>query len=229
VLQLMFFFCGMLVSGMASFHHNSVPMVTVFKNITNILVAFGEYILFGNKPEQLVIIAFSIMLVGAITATGNDFTASFVGIFWMTINCFTTGGYILYMNFATKTIKLPKFGMVFYNNILCLLFLLPVSIINGELKLFLNTEDIQTLNYYIKNVFAGLVGFFLNFASLNCVSTTGPTTYAIIGATNKIPIIFLGYILFDDKVQPVTWVFIFVSMLGGFLYSYAKLKTIRSL
>ena len=33
------FFCGMLFTGMASMQHNSVPMVTVFKNITNIMTS----------------------------------------------------------------------------------------------------------------------------------------------------------------------------------------------
>lgn len=40
------------------------------------------------------------------------------GYFWMTANCFSTAGYVLTMKFATRTMKLPKFGMVFYNNLL---------------------------------------------------------------------------------------------------------------
>ena len=34
-------FCAMLLSGMASLQHNSVPMVTVFKNIANIFITVG--------------------------------------------------------------------------------------------------------------------------------------------------------------------------------------------
>lgn len=36
----------------------------------------------------------------------------------MSANCFATASYVLTMKFATRTMKLPKFGMVFYNNLL---------------------------------------------------------------------------------------------------------------
>ena len=216
-------FCGMLFTGMASLQHNSVPMVTVFKNITNIVVSIGDYYFFGTKVEFLVIMAFGVMLGGAVLAANNDTYMSPQGIFWMAANCLSTAGYILYMKFATKTVKLSKFGMVFYNNVLCTVFLLPVTMYNGEMNRFLRTKTIHTLDYFFKNSFAGFVGFFLNFASLNCVSNTGPTTYAIIGSLNKIPIAILGFVLFDDKITPQTWIFIGISMCGGFLFSFAKI------
>jgi len=131
------------------------------------------------------------------------------------------------MKYATKNVKLSKFGMVFYNNVLCVMFLLPVTLLNGEMKRFFETSAIHTGNYLLKNTFAGFVGFFLNFASLNCVSHTGPTTYAIIGSLNKVPIAMFGYVLFDNIISPQTWFFIGVSMCGGFLYSYAKIRAGR--
>jgi len=219
------FFCAMLFTGMTSLQHNSVPMVTVFKNITNIVVAIGDYYWFGSKVEFLVVVAFGIMLVGALFAAKNDIQISVVGIVWMVVNCIATAGYILYMKFATKNVKLSKFGMVFYNNVLCTLFLLPVTLMNGEMNTFLKTEAIHTMDYMTKNSFAGFIGFFLNFASLNCVGNTGPTTYAIVGSMTKIPIAILGWFLFDNVITPQTWFFIAVSMCGGFFYSYAKLTS----
>lgn len=217
------FFCAMLFTGMTSLQHNSVPMVTVFKNITNIAVAIGDYYCFETGVEFLVIVAFGIMLGGALLAAKNDVQISAIGVFWMITNCMCTAGYILYMKYATKNLKLSKFGMVFYNNVLCALFLTPVTIFNGELSTFLKTEAIHTVDYMAKNSFAGFVGFFLNFASLNCVANTGPTTYAIVGSMNKIPIAILGWFLFENIITPQTWFFIAVSMSGGFFYSYAKL------
>jgi len=216
-------FCAMLFTGMASLQHNSVPIVTVFKNITNIFTAAGDYYYFGSKVEFLVFVAFGVMLAGAIFAAKNDTAMTGLGLFWMAANCLSTSGYILYMKFATKTIKLSKFGMVFYNNVLCTLFLLPVTLYNGEMKTFLQTKAIHTPGYFIKNSFAGFVGFFLNFASLNCVHLTGPTTYAIVGSLNKIPTALLGWAVFDIQITSQTWFFIGVSMCGGFLFSYAKI------
>jgi GDP-mannose transporter len=219
------FFCAMLFTGMTSLQYNSVPMVTIFKNVTNITTTMGDYYFFGSHVQTLVMVAFGIMLSGAVAAAWNDITISGIGLFWMSLNCVATSGYVLYMKFATKNVKLSTFGMVFYNNVLCVMFLLPVAFILGETGLFLSSPAIHTVDYGFKNLFAGMVGFLLNFASLHCVAVTSPTTYAIIGSLNKIPVAFLGYILFHSIITNETWFFIGVSMMGGFLYSYAKLET----
>jgi GDP-mannose transporter len=218
------FFCAMLFTGMASLQHNSVPMVTIFKNITNIMVAAGDFSFFGATVEALVIASFAVTLGGAVAAAWNDISSSWTGLFWMAANCVASAGYVLYMKFATKHIKLSKFGMVFVNNLLCIFFLLPVSCLKGEVSVFLSTEALHTLDYFGKNCVAGFMGFFLNFAALNCVSATGPTTYAVVGSLNKVPVALLGYLLFDSVISQETWFFICVSLCGGFLYSYAKIR-----
>jgi len=225
------FFCAMLFTGMASLQHNSVPMVTIFKNITNLLVASGDYALFGATVETLAFASFAVILGGAVAAAWNDILAGTmnpVGLFWMVANCVSTAGYVLYMKFATKNVKLSKVGMVYVNNLLALFFLLPTSYLRGEVNVFLETSAIHTFDYFFKNCIAGLTGFSLNFAALNCVATTGPTTYAVVGALNKIPVAFLGWLLFDNAITSKTWFFICVSLCGGFLYSYAKIQSSAS-
>ena len=220
-------FCLMLFTGMTSLEHNSVPMVTIFKNISNVTTAVGEHIFFGTKVELLVGLAFAVMIGGASLAAINDVSTSGVGLFWMVANCLSTSGYLLYMKHLIQTIELSKFGMVFYNNLLCTLFLLPPAFMTGEISLFLKSTQIHSLEYCTKNLLAGFVGFFLNFASLNCVSVTGPTTYAMVGSFNKIPTTFLGSFFFDETILYETWIYISVALCGSFLYTTAKLKSSR--
>eukprot|EP00536_Pseudo-nitzschia_multiseries_P010769 jgi/Psemu1/204026/e_gw1.338.60.1 len=222
------FFCLMLFTGMASLQYNSVPMVTIFKNVSNITTAIGDYYCFGNQPERLVLMAFGIMLGGAIAAAWNDISVSAAGLTWMALNCFSSSGYVLYMKHATEKVKLSKFGMVFYNNVLCVFFLLPVATLMGQTRTFSTTPAIHTPDYALKNLFAGLVGFLLNFASLHCVAVSGPTTYATIGSLNKVPVAIVGFYLFDSAISAETWFFIAVSMCGGFFYSFAKLQSSSS-
>lgn len=218
------FFCGMLFTGMASLQHNSVPMVTIFKNVTNIMVAAGDFFFFGQAVEFLIMSSFAVTLGGAIAAAWHDISSTWAGLCWMAMNCVTTAGYVLYMKYATKHVKLSKFGMVFINNILCIFFLLPAALMRGEVNAFLRADSIHTLDYFGKNFVAGFMGFFLNFAALNCVQATGPTTYAVVGSLNKVPVALLGYFIFDSAITKQTWFFIWISLCGGFLYSYAKIR-----
>jgi GDP-mannose transporter len=222
------FFCAMLFTGMASLKYNSVPIVTIFKNVSNITTSIGDYYLFGNKPENLVMVAFGVMLSGAVAAAWNDMSLSYAGLMWMALNCVSSSGYVLYMKHATDKVNLSKFGMVFYNNVLCVFFLLPAAFAMGQIQLLWESKGVHTMDYAAKNLFAGLVGFLLNFASLNCVANAGPTTYVTIGSLNKIPVAFMGYWMFDSVISSETWFFILVSMCGGFLYSFAKLQSSSS-
>jgi GDP-mannose transporter len=227
----------MLITGMNSLRYNTVPMVTVFKNVANIFTALGDKLFFGSDIDSLTAVSFGVMLAGAVAASvfsqgepsnksedGGFVPSHALGIFWMLSNCLATSGYVLYMKHATKSIKLSKWGMVFYNNVLATAFLLPISYLSGEFTEMMSRTDIHTFGYFAENVMAGFVGFYLNFASLSCVSVTGPTTYAIVGSLNKIPTTVLGYFLFGAVISGQTWFFIVISLLGGFIYSYAKLK-----
>ena len=90
------------------------------------------------------------------------------------------------MKFATKHIKISRFGMVFYNNLLSICLLAPVALARGEFVILAERIDLHTPVYAALNFFAEFVGFFLNFASLWCVGATSATTYAIVGSINKV-------------------------------------------
>ena len=48
-LPLNLLFVGMLCSGFISLVYVSVPMVTIFKNLSNLITVFGDWYLFGEK------------------------------------------------------------------------------------------------------------------------------------------------------------------------------------
>ena len=112
--------------------------------------------------------------------------------------------------------------MVFYNNFLSIGFLLPLCIALGEIPALSNPK-IMTPYFIAMNTAAGLLGFYLNFASLWCVAATSATTYAIVGSLNKIPVTIFGFVAFNAKVTNEGLVFITMATLGGLLYAYAKL------
>lgn len=49
------------------------------------------------------------MTLGAILSGANDLEFHAVGYFWMILNCICTAGYVLYMRYASTSIKLPKY------------------------------------------------------------------------------------------------------------------------
>lgn len=115
-----------------------------------------------------------------------------------------------------------RFGMVYYNNVLSVMLLLPLVLFKGEYHTFFDPMFFSP-KFWITNFLAGFFGFYLNFASLWCVATTSATTYAIVGSLNKVPITAMGFIFFDAKMTTEGIYFVVMATLGGFLYAYSKL------
>eukprot|EP01035_Chromulina_nebulosa_P025097 gene25097-32730_t len=212
----------MLCSGFISLVYVSVPMVTIFKNLSNLVTVFGDWYLFGEKVSWVCIIAILVMTVGAILSAANDLEFNLYGYFWICLNCIFTSTYVLYMRYASTNIKLPRFGMVYYNNLLSAAILLPICIFHGDFKALGDTE-IMTSSFILSNTMAGLIGFYLNFASLWCVSSTSATTYAIVGSLNKVPITIMGFVLFNAKMTSQGILYVTLATIGGFIYAFAKL------
>lgn len=162
------------------------------------------------------------MTLGAILAGMNDLEFNIVGYIWMIINCLFTAGYTLYMRYATTHIKLARFGMVYYNNLISTVILFIICMLKGEFQALMS-PDVLTTQFMVATVVAGVCGFVLNFASLWCVSSTSATTYAIVGSLNKIPVTLLGFILFNAKMTNKGILFLCMATLGGFLFAFSKL------
>jgi hypothetical protein len=116
-------------------------------------------------------------------------------------------GAVLYLKRVVSTVRLSKFGMVYYNNLLSMPLLLGLAILIGELGDVWaqvatavggggDTAAPQWVTSPVAFVgtmiVSGAVGFALNGASLWCVQATSPSTFSMVGALNKIPLAVSG-------------------------------------
>mmetsp|Transcript_49687 Transcript_49687/g.140698 ORF Transcript_49687/g.140698 Transcript_49687/m.140698 type:complete len:224 (-) Transcript_49687:215-886(-) len=221
----------MLLTGFMSMQFLSVPMIMVFKNTTNVLIVSGEWYLYGQEASVGVMVSIVVMVLGAVLAAHEDLSFNATGYLWMGLNCCSTAGYVLYMRKVTSSIKLSKFSAVFINNFLCCIMLTMTATATGELQRALEavvgSERSLDYRYLVLNGFTGVIAFLMNFASLWCIACTSGTTYSIIGSLNKVPVTLLGVVLFDARLTFEQALFVVMSMLGGFGYSYAKVMDMR--
>lgn len=165
------------------------------------------------------------MTIGAVMAGANDLQFSLQGYLWMVVNCVLTAAYTLYMRYASTQIQLPRLGMVFYNNILTVILLIPVCLLTGDIQNFLHNRYVFNVRFIALNVVTGLFGVCLNFSSLWCVAKTSATTYAIVGTTSKVPVTILGFLIFFTPVTTNGLIFIAMGTIGGLLYAFSKLPS----
>lgn len=103
----------------------SIPVYTIFKNLTIILIAYGEVLWFGGSVTPMALLSFGLMVLSSVVAAWADIQHALAnygggesteasdkistlnaGYMWMLLNCFCSATYVLGMR---KRIKLTNF------------------------------------------------------------------------------------------------------------------------
>jgi UDP-galactose transporter len=102
----------------------SIPVYTIFKNLTIILIAYGEVLWFGGSVTSMALFSFGLMVLSSVIAAWADIKHALEshgtstseataristlnsGYVWMLVNCLCTAAYVLGMR---KRIKLTNF------------------------------------------------------------------------------------------------------------------------
>lgn len=116
---------GMIYTGSKALQFLSIPVYTIFKNLTIILIAYGEVLWFGGAVSSMCLFSFGLMVFSSVIAAWADIKHALeshgttqsaeaaaavatlnAGYLWMMVNCLCTASYVLGMR---KRIKLTNF------------------------------------------------------------------------------------------------------------------------
>lgn len=112
----------MIYTGAKALQFLSIPVYTIFKNLTIILIAYGEVLWFGGSVTGMTLFSFGLMVFSSLIAAWADISHALAiggmgdatskistlnsGYIWMLLNCLCTSSYVLGMR---KRIKLTNF------------------------------------------------------------------------------------------------------------------------
>ncbi|MCJ1293878.1 GDP-mannose transporter into the lumen of the Golgi [Xylographa carneopallida] len=236
---------GMIYTGTKAIQYLSIPVYTIFKNLTIIITAYGEVLWFGGSVTRLTLFSFGLIVLSSVVAAWADIQHALqnyghsnteasakistlnAGYMWMLMNCFCTSSYVLGMRKRIKLTNFKDFDTMFYNNLLTIPILIVCSLVleNWSAENISKNFPADTRNNIIfAMVVTGLGTIFISYASAWCVRATSAATYSMAGALNKIPIAVSGLIFFDAPVTVPSVSAIAIGSLSGIVYAIAKLK-----
>ncbi|OIT02269.1 PREDICTED: GDP-mannose transporter GONST2-like [Nicotiana attenuata] len=224
-------FIGMLVSGMYSLKYINIAMVTILKNVTNILTATGELYIFGKRQNQKVWTAMFLMIISAISGGITDLSFDGTGYAWQSVNCILTAGYSLTLRHVmdrakqfTKSGSLNEVSMVLLNNGISIPFAIGLIFLFDEWNYVINADVIKIPMFWVAATASGLLGLAISFTSMWFLKQTGPTTYSLVGSLNKIPISIAGLLVFKVPLSVPNLFSILFGLLAGVLFARAKMS-----
>ncbi|XP_057433133.1 GDP-mannose transporter GONST2-like isoform X2 [Lotus japonicus] len=178
-------FIGMLVSGMYSLKYINIAMVTILKNVTNILTAVGELYLFRKRQNSKVWTAMFLMIISAVGGGFTDLSFDAVGYSWQIGNCVLTASYSLTLRWvmdeakkSTKSGSLNEVSMVLLNNLLSLPFAIILIFLFREWDYVIHADVVKLPMFWVFATASGLLGLSISFTSMWFLHQTGPTTYS---------------------------------------------------
>lgn len=224
-------FVGMLVTSNFSLKYINIAMLTILKNVTNIITALGEIYLFKKHQNSKVWAALIFMVISAISGGITDLSFHVVGYAWQIVNCFLTAAYSLtlrrVMDVAkqqTKSGNLNEFSMVLLNNLLSLPLGLSLIIVSNEWEYLYSSPVLRIPAFWVVATSSGLLGLAISFTSMWFLHQTGPTTYSLVGSLNKIPISLAGILLFKVPINVPNLFSILFGLFAGVFFAKAKMS-----
>ncbi|GAB4847766.1 GDP-mannose transporter gonst1 [Ancistrocladus abbreviatus] len=230
-----FIFVGMLITSMFSLKYINVAMVTVLKNVTNVITAVGEMYLFNKHHDNRVWASLFLMIISAICGGITDLSFHAIGYAWQIVNCFLTASYSLTLRRIMDTAKqvtlsgnLNEFTMVLLNNTLSLPLGLLLIFSFNEVDYLCQTPLLRSPVFWLVMTLSGFLGLAISFTSMCFLHQTGATTYSLVGSLNKIPLSVAGIFLFKVPTTLENSTSIFFGLLAGVFFARAKLKKPQS-
>lgn len=213
----------------------SIPVFTIFKNVTIILIAYGEVLWFGGKVTPMALLSFSLIVLSSVVAAWADISNASadaasslnIGYLWMFANCISNAGFVLFLRKRIKYFNFTDLDTMFYNNLLSIPVLLVGSVVfeDWSAENVVKNFPVDTRHVVIGfMVLSGLFSLGISYTSGWCVRVTSSTTYSMVGALNKLPVALSGLLFFDTPVTVSSVSAIFLGFLAGIVYSVAKIK-----
>ncbi|KAG2492125.1 hypothetical protein HYH03_009616 [Edaphochlamys debaryana] len=225
-------FVGMIGTSFYALKEVGVGMVTVWKNLSNVVTALGDVFIYKRSYTWPVWGCLGLMLCSAVTGASTDARFTWSGYSWQIANCFFTSAYALYLRsvmdkvaeHTTNKQRMDEFSMVYYNNLLSIPPIVAMIWYFGEYKGLMEQPALQNPAFLMVSSMGGIIGFAISFSSLWFLSQTTATIYSLVGALNKIPVAVVGLVAFAEPTNPKNLMSIIIGLGAGVLFTQVKSK-----
>ncbi|KDE03797.1 hypothetical protein MVLG_05738 [Microbotryum lychnidis-dioicae p1A1 Lamole] len=228
-----------IYTGSKSLQFLTIPIYTIFKNLTIVIIAYGEVLWFGGHVTGLTLISFALMVVSSLVAASSDIAnflsgtpivtkaggASSAGYLWMFANCFVSAGFVLAMRKRIKITNFSDWDTLRYNNLLSIPVLAFFSLLVEDWSsesLAANFPEENRFALLSLMAFSGAAAVGISFCTAWVIRTTSSTTFSMVGALNKLPVAASGILFFGDAATVANVVGILLGFVAGLVYAAAK-------
>jgi drug/metabolite transporter (DMT)-like permease len=218
------FFVGMLMTSMLGLKYNSLGATTVVRNASPFVMIPLERVI-NNEPQLFdwqVIAALGTTLTGVVLYMLEDVEFSLIGVFLIVLNTVLAICDRVFQRrlIAAKPVDIPKLGMVFLNNAVGLVPLIPTAILFGDPW----TYSRMPLDYasWSLLVSSAMLGTIMGWSSINAQQYVSATAHMVMTNINKFLVIGFGIAFRNESRTMGAIIGCTMAILGGCWFAIAK-------
>ncbi|KAK9826068.1 hypothetical protein WJX74_009891 [Apatococcus lobatus] len=214
-----------VVSGLFALSYLNVPMFSVLRRGTTLLVVGGEWLIFARGPSLSALLSILVMIAGAIIAGITDLTFSLPGYIWVAICAVSTAAYLLLIKYLKDESGLSQNALLFYNNLLALPIMLAYLLLaTDELQHVRTSPQLYSPSFQAFLLLSASQAFLLNLCIFWCTTVNSPVATTVTGQMKDVLTTGLGLFLFGDvRFSAKNIIGVAAGLIGGMLYSAVSL------
>jgi len=211
---------GVALSALSSLN---IPMYGVLKRFTILLTLIGESIFMKKYSSTNVKKSVALIILGAVVAGLGDLSFDLLAYFLALVSCVAQTAYLIAVAKTGAETGTNSFGLLFYNSLLAIPFVLVLVIYNQEFQSVLDFPGLTNFDFqacFLSNL---LLGALLNYSMFLCTTTNSALTTAIAGQLKNIVSIFFGlFLLGGMETNFVNILGLILNSIGAVAYSVVK-------
>jgi len=215
-------FVGFIFTNAQALRHLSLPVLTVWKSLAPLAVTIVEAIYFRSSFPPSVYAAMSLVAFSALVTAKFDLEYSPIGYAWAAANLLMNVAYLLTLRICLHNSNASSLDKTFHSNFLSLFLILPASFLANEVPAVFDAFESKNLTFKICFVLSGALTTAVCASAFLTIQLTSGSTMSFVGGMNKIPIVLISLLIFDDNISAMGWVGVILGILAGIVFVRAK-------
>lgn len=193
----------------SSFLYMDAGLASTILFIYPIFVAIIMGVFFKEKNSIITILSIVFAFLGVVLLyTGDGANVSSFGVFLVFVSSLCYAVYIVIIN---QYLKMEAFKVTFYSMFFCAFTIF----IHSYLQESSNIMPLINFNMWFYTLFLALIPTIISLLFLiKSIQIIGSTSASILGALEPLTAIFIGVLIFSEKISPILIVGIFLILFG---------------
>ncbi len=221
-------FVAFIFTNAQALRYLSLPVLTVWKSLGPLAITVVEATVFRVRFSRAVYLASSLVAISAAVTAKFDIEYSALGYAWAAANLAANVAYLVSLRVCLAKSKASSLEKTFHSNLLSLLLIIPLSFAMGETKSVFVALKARSIGFKICYVLSGAVTTAVCASAFWTIQVTSGSTMSFIGGMNKIPIVIISLIVFDDNVSFMGWVGVALGIVAGIVFVRAKASALSA-